>query len=893
MEQTEVLTEKKVPVKGKKRPLPLRILGGFFTIVLALILLLIAWIGFSTFNKKSTLSVLPAGGGLYIHTDSVWKALNPLMDLQAADIMLAEPAFMQFRGSFMELRSSAIRQSKLVAALASRTIDIVVYPDADAKKDALPDIVAAVDLSYLSAFTRPASLYARFLNTPGLAYTAESGVQYFSYNTGTETVYFKPIKNLLVVATNLQRFLQAVGTDNGADYSLEEKMALSEKSKQPVRLLADARKLVALAPASPAVDKLLPLLKENTLTSFSFGITDSDIGITARVPLVEKSDLSALIDRSSTMPALLSRFSDIVQYYTILNAGTLQELKESLLPYVPPEKNAELAWARADSMCKKLFSLHLDDILFSWTGTEFAAFGIEGQNIPVFAVQITNEAKRAEVFDQILSSFLIKDDTSLILDGVRLPRITVPGFISDLLAVFNISLPAPYYLIHDGYIYFSTAPEALSSVYSSMQSGRKLSRHANWKAVSADQKAESAVSLYYNLERSMPFFLRGNSVFTKVLQLYTIGRADMRMNNAVMTLQLHAAARRAGDLRTVPGFPVALDGPVSPELLLEGGKKRTMLFWLENGKTVHTFDIADSAGAHTMTFPDTVSLAVAPKPVQKTGVLWAATKDGGVYLLERDLKPLPGFPVLLDERVSAPVAASGESLFVPLANGSVCRVDASGKIAVVELPVTGSLRAAPAVLGSVAAVYDKSFLGKIFVIDNDRCINAENPYSVPGIAFGSPALLKQGKVLYVAFVTQAGQLFVWADGELKEGFPLQLEGVFYTNVVASGNYFYALSEDAHLHRIGLDGSVLTVAVPHATAKNAYMTAADPNENGVHNIYVCPDGNTLYGFTSSLELISGFPVTGWGVPAFADVNGDRNADCFVLTLDNTLTAWNLR
>ena len=59
------------------------------------------------------------------------------------------------------------------------------------------------------------------------------------------------------------------------------------------------------------------------------------------------------------------------------------------------------------------------------------------------------------------------------------------------------------------------------------------------------------------------------------------------------------------------------------------------------------------------------------------------------------------------------------------------------------------------------------------------------------------------------------------------------------------------------------------------------------------IFICPDANTLYGFTENLELISGFPLVGYGIPAFADINGDKNLDCITITIDKKLNAWNLR
>ncbi|MBR5866642.1 MAG: hypothetical protein IKZ04_01910, partial [Spirochaetaceae bacterium] len=94
-------------------------------------------------------------------------------------------------------------------------------------------------------------------------------------------------------------------------------------------------------------------------------------------------------------------------------------------------------------------------------------------------------------------------------------------------------------------------------------------------------------------------------------------------------------------------------------------------------------------------------------------------------------------------------------------------------------------------------------------------------------------------------------------------------------------------------RISLDGKTLAVKIPNATAKEASLTV-EKSTNGLgSNIYVGIDGNLIYGFNENMELLQGFPITGTGKPVFADINGDKSKDCFVLTIDNKLNAWNLR
>ena len=124
---TKIPTETEAQPKEKKSKKKSSPFGTFLKVVgivlLVVIVALAAWILYSGFNKKKSLSLLPSSYGLYLHTDSVWEALNPLLDLQAADILLATEEFSSFRALFMELRQSELRNNKLLAIAAARPVD--------------------------------------------------------------------------------------------------------------------------------------------------------------------------------------------------------------------------------------------------------------------------------------------------------------------------------------------------------------------------------------------------------------------------------------------------------------------------------------------------------------------------------------------------------------------------------------------------------------------------------------------------------------------------------------------------------------------------------------------------------------------------------------------------
>ena len=50
---------------------------------------------------------------------------------------------------------------------------------------------------------------------------------------------------------------------------------------------------------------------------------------------------------------------------------------------------------------------------------------------------------------------------------------------------------------------------------------------------------------------------------------------------------------------------------------------------------------------------------------------------------------------------------------------------------------------------------------------------------------------------------------------------------------------------------------------------------------------------IYGFNDNLELLNGYPLTGWGYPVFADVNKDKNTNCLVLSISREINSWRIK
>ena len=871
MEKKDKSTDK------KKKSFGVKFLVGLSIFILVIVLLIVGWCTFSALDKKSALSMLPVGYSTYLRTDSAWDAIDPLIDLQAADIILSSPDFSQFREPFMALRGSTLRTNKLFTTLLSRRVDAALYSDENSNQH----FTAIIDLGFLSAVTRPSKFYIQFvIDKIGLeGFSVKEN--HYEFKNGNATYFIKPIKNLVLISSSKELFDQGLTATNDKHYTQEEKSMLLAKPVQPIKVVVDARQLaLSLTEQIPIFNKIASMLSRESLSVLSFGITDEQININADFPFTVSeeletipgfSGLSKILSKNSTMPQLLSRLTDNVQYYTIIKAGSVQELKTAVFPLMPSSMNLTSVWSMGNTLCSAIFGATLDEIIFSWTGDEFAVLGIEGLNDPVFVMQVSDENKRKEIFEKIISSIIINDNTSLILDGVRLPRLEIPAFLQALLKNFEINLPNPYYMVKDGFIYFSVAPETLSVIHSSISNGNKISKNENWQTVSINQKNNSTISLFYDLARSVPFFLRGENYLSKILQLYTIGRCDFRIENSVLKCQLQANSKRAGSLKEIPGYSINLEGTSDYKIFIENGKNPNQIFWVEDENKLKSMNISSLTITEKKFDSAKINICTTKSETSLGGILWVTTSDGKVYLLNKNLEVVENFPITLSEIPTASSSATDDGIVIPLGQ-KLSFVSSNGNEKIIELDIVGSIKSNPTVLNKNVAVYDKSFAGKIFVLENDICLNKDRPFAVSGIAFGSPALMKIKSVLYTGFINQAGNLFVWSDNILKKEFPKKLNGIFYSNVVS--------------------GNILSVKIPNINVKEGYLTVANQG-NGVNNIYLTTDGNVIYGFNENLELLSGFPLAGCGTPVFTDVNGDKVLDCIVQTIDKKLNAWNLR
>lgn len=875
-------------VKQKRKVFP-RVISIILILILLIILAIAGFIGFCAFDKKQSLSIFPHDYSVYLHADSAWDTVEPMLDLKAMDMLLAAPELTGIRGMFMQLRASQWRKNIFLSKLASKSVDGAVYKNENNKYN----FIVSIDLGTLAFVGRCFPYLYNNLSIKGLYKEND----HFIFDSNGTYYYIKPYKNL-IVATDNPELLEKAFEEDYNNYPINDLKLFTEKNDASIKIIANVSKLLLdSAGSNEIISQFNKSIPENSLSLIYLDISDENIKLKAEVPysLPEEENylLASVLNKKSTTPSILARFRENVQYYTILNAGTLQELKNAFLPLAV--QDADKFWRKADSLSKSIFSLSLDDLLFSWSGNEIIMFGLEERNDPVFAIQIKDEKQRQKIFEKFTSSMLIKHNSSLLLDGVRIPRLELPAFLQELLKLFDVSLPHPYYFIQDGFIYFSESAENLCEIYKSESRLEKISQKMNWKTISKGLSSASAISLYYDLERSVPFFLKSKASLSNILSLYQVGRFDLAFTEGEILIQLSAISKAVDNGNTIPGFPVELGGKVDGKLLIENSKaknKNNAIYWVENKKTISSMEVPSTA-IKRLEMQDEVYIAVTPEPLENSkGVLWAVTAQGSVYLLNRKLEVQKDFPVMLGENISVPPFAGSDGLYVVTEKGHLYWMDHKGNSAERYIDISGSIKSTPTIChdskgNRYMGIYDKSFLGKVIVLI-EGTKNETYSFDFPGIAYGSPAILfnKNEELPYVGFVTQSGDMHIWNLNTQSE-ISVMLGAVFKSAPVACGEYFFAVSSNGSVYRIDKSGDFILIDIPNATCNEAFVSATSDR------IYVCPDGNIIYSFDTNLELVYPFPVTGWGIPVFEDVNGDNIQDCFTLSIDNKLNAYKMK
>jgi len=908
-----------------------------------IVFLALLWMGLAFIGRVGTASLIPGSADLRLTIHHPAGFIDGLLSHESLREIPLVPELAAASPIIDALSDNALLQNSFVRMALSGTMEMALM-----LREQTIDLIAVLDMGFLSPLLRVMPFISRFINLPGLYHVQSSSGSYFEYRMDGITLYIGHYRNLLYVSNSYSHFTGRGNLpSNTANYNIINPSSYDAALIFSGDLLSS---LLAGENDEMSVDDMAILMGNisfNTPVEAGLSIFARKLEFYLAAGLSSGNpNLQRLLEQRASVPDIMERFPGSSQYATVLSAGTLQELLDAAIVFSGPELSDALI--QADSMSRNFLRMSLDELLFSWSGNEFAVFGMEGRPHPVYAVQVNDERKRQEVFDRAFRSLVLSENVRLNLDGTRIPQIEIPSFIQTLLRIWGINLPSPYYYVHGNYLLICESAETLLAAMRSIQRNDVLPGTAEWRYLSdtsAGGSAAAAFSLYYSLDVSIPFFLRGNSAIGSFLGIYRQGLASVNIDRGFVSLSLGLIPGPGSGIILVNSIPINTAARPSNRIFGDSHGNNGRIY-ISAGDTVLSVDMADYSirelsgqGQQWIVPALGITAASIDGSANAPGTAGAASADlyawvvsdrGRVNLVDGSMESVRGFPLLTGLRISSPPVAYNGLLYLACEDGRVSAVDASGQISVWDTSFFTALRSPPSFTGigqgsvsgtqarqdsairqdlalrHFAAAYPKGFFGEIWLLDLQGSALSGWPASLitdregedyfsfdSGLGFGSPHLFAHNNRLHLAFVSQAGDLFVFDEyASPLRPFPLVLEGVFYQQPVFDGEFLWLVSSDGRLFRVGFDGEILQHAIRgFSVMEEGFLTVFDYDGDGIPEIFVTGEGNALHGFTRHFRSLESFPLPMWGQPYFS-TRGAR-PEIFGMGMDGRLYRWQFR
>lgn len=878
---------------------------GIFKKLLTFILILIlipvfasaAFLLYCAINSAKPSSHFPDGYYAAVNIPSAGIFFKQALYLNSVDSFLTDSENEKLQGILRSLRANPFFKSRQYDILTNASADALFYPDGGS--------VFILNLGVVnSSFIRmlPLILEIKPRLFDGVEGIEKSTLPYggserlcIIYNLKEDyKLYISTYKNLIFISSS-RDLLVSCFEKHSPDSKKTVRLPKVNKNNS-LNIAADPSYFISKPDSKPGL--FFNILQKMIFAEFvklNLDISYEKLNLSGNVNWESSSqELEQVLKRRSTIPGILSRLPSSTAYLTLINAGSPEFLLENLQTVFTEE--VKTAYKKADRGMKNIFRKDLKDLVFSWMGEEMGVFGHDKSNAPVFFVSLKDEKLCRTNFDYIFNSIFVDRDVSAIVDGKRIPRITIPSWISGLLKLFKIDIPEPFYIIENGYLYLSASSESLVMFKNEADSGSLLVKTELWKDMTKTISGETSFFVYYTLERSIPFFLQNNPVLENALKNYGKGILSVKLekNNNII-LEAFTKRTESHVLSEIPSFPKSISKKSTGEIICaKNSSAAPCLFWVDN-KGVNCMTLSDG---------NVSSLAVTGKcsiaaDIQKgfLKTLWITTEQGTVYKTDSLLEIADGFPIITGEKLySAPPAVMKEGIAASLfSQPKLIFVKPDGDF-YFSADMVSKLRAAPVCFENKTAAVPRSFESYVYLFDTDGNIEENYPAELSGISSVQPLMFfGSRKNVMLAMLTEDGNFTLHpADSVQEEIFNINLDSVCKAMPVYSKSLdsFFVVSNDGKLFKIDSKGSITeTVFLRTENADDYVLTLLDLNADGKDEILISGGGNAIYAFNSRLIPLKGFPVSGIGAPYLIDVDGDGKKELVTCGIDSKIHAFN--
>ena len=874
------------------------ILGILAAVVLAFVVLVVNWL----VRREDPAAFLPSTYVAYLQVPSLRTVYDRWLNLEAADVVLSRPDLSVYRSVVADIRGLSLTRSPLLRTLLDVHADVMLLKGGK--------LVAVLDLGWRGIFSPLARIVGPELGVKGFSFLNDAGTPLYRYTTGNTTIQAAIVNSVAVVsldASVVKASLELRRTDKGlaatAGRDLLRRIRL--RGGDGLRILADTRGLSeSLLSPLPIGSRILDAVEIPGQSILDVGLTDARLDLTLGTPIsVSLPDLAKALAVSAP-PVGVTRYvpaaATLFSVSTIAPLGDLYRVAAAI-----QGKDVQDIYQKADAGAHSVIGMGIDDLLFSWVGAEAGMFMLPGSPEPVFFARISDQAAWERSVKALTSSLVAGKDSSLVIDGVRIDRLSIPWYVSLILDTLDVNAPEPFFVTRGGYFFLSLEAQNLAAVAKTADTGDNIASNAAFADLTRGARSNPSLMLWYDVAEAEPFFMRGSNLLSDILRLYTRGVAMVQLSPTDAQVSLSASRAQSVAARPVPGFPLSPAGGASGGMLAFrfAGAGAPVLAWLRGRDTLV---LADSQGTQTAEATLEPDLALLPEKdgTGAVSALWAVSSGGTVWRFGPRLSPLAPFPVVTGINSPMPPAiVDGRLVLYSKTDSTLVFLSSDGTRSLAEQKLDTPPREPPDSRGRSAeypsgllAFYPKSFDALVHLTDASGAELPGWPVPAAGISWCAPRFVADAGGTLVSFLTQSGSLHVWTmSGDPVPPFPLSLPGVFYATpepvVVAGRSALAVLSQDGTLRLIGMDGNVLgETTLPGVDGRVARLAAAQIG--GVAGLLVYGSGAFMTGLDMSLRPLPGFPVKGVTLPQIVDLNRDGSRDLVTAGLDGRIYAYSV-
>lgn len=885
----------------KRKKSPLRSFFKIFaSILVSLILVVLVWTLYCMFDSKKIEEYVPEGFSFYASAPSASKLLNETLGLQALDEVFAGTDLADIYSTIKMLRANKFISSNAFSFLANVRSDLVLYSEAKAN-----ELYIFADLGIRSALTRliPIALNVNpslLDDIDALRRAKDAAGDYFAYKISADSeVYFRFYKNIFIAklssSKNAENEFVTVLNTNDRKFQNNLIKDLSKCKKASLNILADLNfAKPSLSASNEVLEKILKELDFTERSVLNIEVKNSEAKLSGDIKLKsENKNIQAILSHRASVPKTLNRIPESTEYFTLFNFTSPENLLKNLDEFLSYEIKQN--YRNADRYMKMLFSKNIEELLLSWIGDEIGVFALNSVDAPVFFTSIKNKQKCKDFFDTVFKSILIDQNSSTVVDGVRISRIDFPPVVEGLLKLFKINLPKPFYFIDGDFVFFSESSEGIARTKLAYDNGSVITKNENWRSMLKNVSSETSYMLYYDLDRTVPNFLKENKTLAEILSHYGRGLFSFKLGSEQdANFAFYAVKKERKALKRISSFPKQLEGTLYGNLHFAKNKNGAPYIFWSTGDTLYSYNLENDKVQRLNT--DSKTTITLETDNDKLVNLWALSKNGSVYKMDENLNSKKPYPILTSYKsIGELVLFKDKVIFSAQNTPNIVMIENDGTIKLSD-DLVGKMTRSPLTSDELIIALPRSFDSQVQFLDLDGKLSLEN-IELLNISAIQPLIFaskNKKDIKYIANFTEDGVYTLHSFDGKKTPTTIAVTELHCSVRIQpiyseSLNAIILLDTDGMLRLLNINGEQkLSVKIANSNEK-MQITVKDINGDRIDEIFISGAGNAIYGYSSTLNALEGFPIAGLSNPIFVDVNSDGSQDILSFGLDSKLYA----